>query len=64
MLQIVKEFIQNLPDESFQTFYTHYIMQVQDSNIEEEFRFLIAHNNLDVLSVDKLISNDLGKLVK
>lgn len=64
MLQTVKEFIQNLPDESFQTFYTRYIMQVQDSNIEEEFKFLITHNNLDVLSVDKLISNDLGKLVK
>lgn len=64
MLQTVKDFIQNLPDESFQNFYTHYIMQVQDSNIEEEFKFLITHNNLDVLSVDKLISKDLGKLVK
>ena len=63
MLQTIKDFIQNLPDESFQDFYTHYIMQVQDSNIEEEFRFLITHNNLDVLSVDKLISKDLGKLV-
>lgn len=64
MLQTVKDYINNLSDESFQTFYTRYIMQVQDSNIEEEFKFLITHNTLDVLSVDKLISNDLGKLVR
>lgn len=64
MLQTIKDYISNLSDESFQNFYTHYIMQVQDSNIDEEFKFLITHNNLDVLSVDKLISNDLGKLVK
>lgn len=64
MLQTIKDYINNLSDESFQNFYTHYIMQVQDSNIEEEFKFLITHNNLDVLSVDKLISNDLGKLVR
>ena len=64
MLQTVKDYINNLSDESFQTFYTRYIMQVQDSNIEEEFKFLITHNDLDVLSVDKLISNDLGKLVR
>lgn len=64
MLQTVKDYINNLSDESFQNFYTHYIMQVQDSNIEEEFKFLITHNNLDVLSIDKLISNDLGKLVR
>ena len=63
MLQTIKDYINNLSDESFQNFYTHYIMQVQDSNIDEEFKFLITHNNLDVLSVDKLISNDLGKLV-
>ncbi len=64
MLQTIKDYISNLSDESFQNFYTHYIMQVQDSNIDEEFKFLITHNNLDVLSVDKLISNDLGKLVE
>lgn len=64
MLQTIKDYINNLSDESFQDFYTHYIMQVQDSNIDEEFKFLITHNNLDVLSVDKLISNDLGKLVE
>lgn len=64
MLQTIKDYINNLSDESFQNFYTHYIMQVQDSNIDEEFKFLITHNNLDVLSVDKLISNDLGKLVE
>ena len=64
MLQTIKDYINNLSDESFQNFYTHYIMQVQDSNIDEEFKFLITHNNLDILSVDKLISNDLGKLVE
>lgn len=64
MFQTIKDYINNLSDESFQNFYTHYIMQVQDSNIDEEFKFLITHNNLDVLSVDKLISNDLGKLVE
>lgn len=64
MLETVKESIHNLPDISFQEFYSDYVMKVQDDNIDEEFRFLSSNNNLTPLSINRLISKSFERLVK
>ena len=64
MLETVKESIHDLPNISFQEFYSNYVMHVQDENIDEELRFLSSNNNLTPLSINRLISTSFERLVK
>lgn len=56
MLNNVRTYIENLPDNSFAEYYSDYIQMVQDKNIDSEVRFLLNHNTLDIKSMQALVS--------
>lgn len=67
MLETVKQYIQDLDTTSFQEFFVHYVLEVQDSNIESEVSsaFRRVSTEIDTLNyVDRLIDTDHEGLVK
>lgn len=63
MLRIIKEFIDDLPDITFNEFFIQYMIAVQDSNIDSEFRKLASRNILDVKSMEKLLNQTMEVFV-
>lgn len=63
MLNTIKTLINTVPGLPFTSFYADYIINVHHSNIEEEFRYLLSHNELTLEDVDKLVNSDLDRLV-
>lgn len=53
MLETIKSYMQDLPEDSFDEFYQKYIFDVQDQNIETEVGSV---KTSDILSLDKLIA--------
>lgn len=62
MLETVKSTINNLPSISFEEYYTQYVMQMQDMNIDNEVSFLLRNNCLTSLDIDKLSFKELRSL--
>lgn len=64
MLETVKRYIKkDIPNESFEKFFINYILAVQDKNIELEMEYLVSHNVLDIMKLDRLISDYMDRLV-
>ena len=63
MLETIKEYINSLPEITFNEYYTNYMLDVQDSNIEKEFRQITESPRTDVRFMDKLINNTMKGLV-
>lgn len=57
MLETIKQCIWNIPDISFNQFYIRYILAVQDTNINNEFKYMIDHNTLDIGMMDNVIQS-------
>ena len=53
MLETIKSYMHDLPEDSFDEFYQKYIFDVQDQNIETEVGSV---KTSDILSLDKLIA--------
>lgn len=53
--------IESGPD--FDEFYSNYILDVQDKNIEDELAYLVHSNTLTPLSLDALVNNTLKGLI-
>ena len=53
MLTMIKTYIQNLPNISFEDYYQNYIFKVQDQNILAEVGSIKTN---DILSLDRLIA--------
>lgn len=51
--------IQNTPFISFEEFYQRYIMEVQDSCIDEEVAFLFRNNFPSANSIIRLINKEV-----
>ncbi len=51
-LKTIKTEISNLPYISFEEYFQHYVMEVQDSNIDTEMSFFLNNNfiSYDILS--------------
>ena len=47
----------------FDEFYTSYISDVQDKNIQDELAYLVHSNTLTPLSLDALVNNTLKGLI-
>ena len=56
MLNQVKNAIKSLKNDTFHEHFVHYVMQVQDSAIDEELKFLKQKNSV-------LSSNDMIKVM-
>lgn len=63
MLETIKSSIKDLPCISFEEYFTSYVMQMQDINIDNEISFLLRNNFLNVCSVDKLVANELRSIL-
>lgn len=64
MLETVKAYIKTMPNISFSQYYVQYICEVQDNNIEAEMEFLISHNELTPMRMNKLLQKSYEGLVK
>lgn len=61
MLDNIKSYISNMPDNSFDEYYQKYVLAVQDRNIEMEMNF----NSNTFISINKLITaihRELGNI--
>ena len=56
MLSHVKNAIKSLKNDTFHEHFIHYVMEVQDSSIDEELKFLKHQNSI-------LSSNDIIKVM-
>ena len=59
MLETVKHTIKNIPFITFEEYFIQYVMQMQDTNIDDEVTFVMRNNSLSTLSVDRLIHNEV-----
>ena len=59
ILSSVRKKLNNLPDVSFQEFFTDYIIQVDNESINNEMNSLVRMNKLDVMGLDKLVNKYL-----
>lgn len=53
MLETIKTYIKELPEQDFDDYYQNYIFEVQDQNITAE---VSSVKTTDILSLDKLIA--------
>lgn len=63
LLSTIREYINSLPDKEFPVFYMEYVLSMQDKLIYEELKYLLNNNSLDIVSIDRLISDNLNELV-
>lgn len=64
MLESVKSFISSVADVPFSTYFTEYILYVQDQNIEDELSFLKHRNTLNINVVNKVIDQGYKGLMQ
>ena len=59
MLATIKQCISDLQTDttSFQQYFTNYVMEVQDRNIDQELAYMLTHNVVDVQFVDRAITD-------
>ena len=62
MLETVLQTINNVPSISFEEYFTEYVMEIQDANIDSEVSFLLRNNFLASSDIDKLMFNELRSL--
>ena len=64
MLMTIRDFIDTLDDTSFEEFYVEYIMYMQNVAMQNEFDYLIKHNQLNALNLIKLINSETDRMVE
>ncbi len=59
MLATIKQCISDLQIDtsSFQQYFTDYVIEVQDRNIDQELAYMLTHNVVDVQFVDRAITD-------
>lgn len=62
MLTMIKKQIDLIPTLSFGEYFKQYVISVQESNIDAEFKFLIKFNRLNIDSMQNLIQNTYKRL--
>ena len=55
-LSNIQNLISSIKYDSFPEYFMHYIMQVQDKNIDLELKHLISRNQLNVNSMIQLVN--------
>lgn len=59
MLETIKQSIKNAPFITFEQYFIEYVMQMQDTNIDNEVTFMLHNNSLTTKSLDKLINSEV-----
>lgn len=63
MLETIRSEIQNTPCISFEQYFSQYVTQVQDENIEQEMKFFSSNNILDIHILDQMIHQAYKELI-
>lgn len=64
MLETIKAIIESQQSSSdFSTFYSEYMMRIQDANIDSEISYLFRKNLIDASNLSYIIEEDYKKLV-
>ncbi len=61
MLETVKQLIES-PYISFEEYFQHYVIKIQDESIHNEIQFLLRNNFPSVNSMVKLINTEIESL--
>lgn len=64
MLATVKSTISSVPYITFEQHFTKYVMDIQDTNIDEEMSFLLRHNVLTPKMVARIVDTTYERLAK
>lgn len=64
MLETIKQTIAELADEPFDVFFTRYVIQVQDINIQKEIQSLQNCNSIDLDMMSKVIEETYRRLLQ
>lgn len=67
MLQTIKDYISNLPEKDFGTFYQEYVLHIQDDIIEADARvlenkYMFSSNTNQILSGIDTLTEELNGL--
>lgn len=67
MLQTIKDYISNLPEKDFGTFYQEYVLHIQDDIIEADARvlenkYMFSRNTNQILSGIDTLTEELNGL--
>lgn len=64
MLETVVAFLNSVSDMSFAEYYRNYVHRIELQSIEAEFDYLLSHNDIDLLGLERLINKSLDELVR
>lgn len=59
MLETLKQANSDLPCISFEEYYQHYVMDVQDRNINSEVASMLRNNVVDSSIINRLINKEI-----
>lgn len=64
MLNNLSKMLQDVMNDntSFNTLFQSYVMEVQDSNISQEFSYMLRHNEVSVHMIDRAIVEAVKEL--
>ena len=62
MFETIREEIENLPKYDFSTYFLLYVMKVQDECIAAELSYMLSHNIVDVMFVDRELADAAREL--
>lgn len=64
MLNNLSKMLQDVMNDntSFNTVFQSYVMEVQDSNISQEFSYMLIHNEVSVHMIDRAIVEAVKEL--
>lgn len=60
MLETIKSLIYPKHQIPFSSKFSNYVISILDKSVEVEFKYLLTHNKLDILGIDRLISSELS----
>ena len=63
MLENVKESLKTLPEISFEHHFQQYVMDVQDSAINDEITSFVGNNPLDIVMIARVIKDNYERLI-
>lgn len=64
MLETIKQTIADSPCITFGRYFTEYVLNIQDANIDNEFTFLLRNNSIDVNFFNEIMNRDAEESVK
>ena len=63
MLETIKDYISNLPNNDFESHFNQYMMDVQDRSIHDEVNITLRQFKKDILDIERTVQSEYEGLV-